>query len=96
VINTAPAEVDVLFIDTSHTYEQTLAELHTYVSRVRAGGVVMCHDTEVEGPAGVGASTPFPVARALDTFCEETGLTWVNQPGSHGLGVIQVGAAAEP
>ena len=95
VVNTAPTEVDVLFIDTSHAYEQTLAELRTYVPRVRAGGIVFCHDTEVEGPSGVGTHTPFPVARALDVFCEETGLTWINRPGSHGLGVIQIEAKVE-
>jgi beta-1,4-mannosyl-glycoprotein beta-1,4-N-acetylglucosaminyltransferase len=92
VMNAAPAEVDVLFVDTSHAYEHTLAELRTYVPRVRAGGVVMCHDTELEVPAGVGASPPFPVAKALDTFCAETGRSWVNRPGCYGLGVIEISA----
>lgn len=42
-----PAELDVLFIDTSHLYEHTLAELRRYVPRIRSGGMVLCHDTEL-------------------------------------------------
>lgn len=42
-----PAELDVLFIDTSHLYDHTLAELRRYVPRIRPGGTVLCHDTEL-------------------------------------------------
>lgn len=84
-----PAEVDVLFIDTSHAYDHTLSELRTYVPRVRSGGVVLCHDTELESPEGVGNRPPFPVAKALTAYCTESGLTWVNISGCHGLGVIE-------
>lgn len=42
-----PAVLDVLFIDTSHLYAHTLAELRRYVPRVRPGGRVLCHDTEL-------------------------------------------------
>jgi predicted O-methyltransferase YrrM len=96
IANAEPAVVDVLFLDTSHTYEHTLAELRTYVPRVRAGGVVLCHDTELEAPEDAGANPPFPVAKALDTFCAETGRPWVNLPGSYGLGVIEISATENP
>src|SRR6185437_1352771 len=43
-----PAALDVLFIDTSHQYDHTLAELGLYVPRVRPGGIVLLHDTEWE------------------------------------------------
>ena len=42
-----PAELDILFTDTSHTYEHTLAELRRYVPRVRPGGTVLVHDPEL-------------------------------------------------
>lgn len=90
VVAAQPEEVDVLFIDTSHAYDHMLAELRTYVGLVKPGGVVMCHDTELEAPELVGTQPPFPVARALDVFCEETGRSWTNNTGSYGLGVIRI------
>lgn len=91
VLAAQPGAVDVLFIDTSHTYEDTMAELAAYVPRVRPGGTVLCHDTELERPEQAPADgPPFPVARALDAYCEQVGLTWVNRTGCYGLGVIDV------
>jgi len=84
-----PAEVDVLFIDTDHSYWQTMAELRLYVPRVRPGGVVLLHDTEWLPP---GHATDFPtgtVTEALNAYCEEAGLSWVNRTGSYGLGIIR-------
>ncbi len=93
-----PYSCDVLFIDTSHEYDQTLLELEVYWPRVRPGGVVLLHDTmwetidpdanggrwcrELDQPGG-------PVTRAIEAFCTAHGLTWVNRPGSYGLGVIR-------
>lgn len=87
-----PAEVDVLFLDTSHVYEHTLAELAEYVPRVVPGGAVLCHDTELKRPDAAPADgPPFPVARALDEYCAAHGLAWENWAGSYGLGVIRIG-----
>lgn len=86
-----PSQIDVLFVDTSHVYEQTLAELRLYVPRVVPGGTVLCHDTELAAPEAANGQGPeYPVAAALDTYCDETGLVWVNRPGCYGLGVIAV------
>jgi hypothetical protein len=91
-----PDEIDVLFIDTSHFYDHTLAELQRYVPRVRPGGVVLCHDTELSseqmaGYLGHPVDGPeFPVAAALDEFCADTGRKWTNAPGSFGLGTIEI------
>src|SRR5512135_1471238 len=41
-----PEKADVVFMDTSHTYDQQLAELRAYVPRVRPGGTVLVHDTQ--------------------------------------------------
>jgi predicted O-methyltransferase YrrM len=87
----APPVVDVLFIDTSHHYTQTLAELELYVPSVRPCGVVLLHDTELAEPEGSPRDqTPFPVAAALDEFCERHDMKWTNRPGCNGLGVIEV------
>lgn len=86
-----PAECDVLFIDTSHHYEHTYAELCAYVPLVRPGGTVLLHDTELQVPDGMPAGDPlFPVARALDRFCAEFDLNWQNRTGCNGLGVVRI------
>jgi predicted O-methyltransferase YrrM len=90
ILAAVPEQVDMLFLDTSHDYGHTLAELRAYVPRVAPGGLVCCHDTELQAPEGVQPQEAFPVARALDAFCAETGLQWTNNPGSYGLGVIRV------
>lgn len=94
VVDAQPNPVDILFIDTSHAYDHMLAELRTYVPLVKPGGTVLCHDTELEAPDLVGIQPPYPVARALDTFCAETGHTWSNNTGSYGLGIIAIPEAS--
>jgi predicted O-methyltransferase YrrM len=75
-----PAKVDVLFIDTSHEYEHTLAELRAYMPRLAPGGTALFHDTKVQ---------------ALDEYCAEAGLSWEELPGEYGLGVIRPGGEPE-
>lgn len=41
-----PLPLDVLFIDTAHTYRHTLKELMLWGPCVRAGGVILLHDTD--------------------------------------------------
>ncbi len=38
------ASIDHLFIDTAHTYEQTLKELQRFEPQVKNGGVTTLHD----------------------------------------------------
>lgn len=87
-----PQQIDMLVIDTSHFYEHTLAELRLYVPRVNKGGMICCHDTELEYVPGrhPNGYESFSVSRALETFCGETGLHWENRTGSYGLGVIKI------
>lgn len=87
VLRDLPDVADVVFIDTSHHYGQTLSELQTYVPRVRSGGVVLLHDTELAMPEGF-SGEPYPVRRAIDDYCAAEGRTWENRPGDSGLGVI--------
>jgi predicted O-methyltransferase YrrM len=85
-----PAQVDVLFLDTSHEYEHTLAELRVYVPRVVPGGVALFHDTNVMGWPGYRWDRDIsPVHAALDEYCAEAGSAWENLPGIYGLGVIR-------
>jgi predicted O-methyltransferase YrrM len=79
-----PLRPDVLFIDTAHTYEHTLAELRRFVPLVAEGGVVLMHDTLLTW-----AEREYQVAKALDTFCAETGRSWAEiSEGRYGLGQI--------
>ena len=38
-------KIDFLFIDTSHTYEQTLKELVRFEPFVKSGGIIAMHDS---------------------------------------------------
>lgn len=91
VIAQLPPACDVLFIDTSHTYSHTLDELATWAPTVRSGGVILLHDTELAHPdASPPSDPPFPVARALDDYCQSIGWAWTNTTGCYGLGRIDV------
>jgi predicted O-methyltransferase YrrM len=80
-------ECDVLFLDTSHAYDDTLRELARWVPHVVPGGLVLCHDTQLTGPP----FEPLAVARALDGYCASTGLEWRELGGHYGLGEITIG-----
>jgi predicted O-methyltransferase YrrM len=91
IFDQLPDEVDVLFIDTSHHYEQTVGELELYVPKVRPGGVVLLHDTELETPEGHPPGDPaFPVRVAVQEYCTEHDIAPLFVPGCNGLGVIHV------
>ena len=91
-IETAGFEMaDIVFIDTSHHYGHTLAELWQYHLMVRSGGLILLHDTELEWPDGAPAADgPFPVRRAVEEFTAETGFAWTNDPRCWGLATIEV------
>lgn len=82
-------DIDILFIDTNHVYEETLTELALYHPRVRDGGRIFLHDTALETTGN--ASTPqppFPVRTAMEEFCTDLELSWENNPSCFGLGTI--------
>ncbi len=90
VLAQMPVACDVLFVDSFHTTEHTLAVMEAYIPRVLPGGVALFHDTEWEhpdvqlpGPTGV-------VAAGIMQYCSRHGLTWENHPGCYGLGVIRL------
>lgn len=70
-------EFDVLFIDTSHSREHTLAELRRFVPLVTPGGRVLLHD-----------SVMFPgVRQALDELYPGQ---WAEWGGRFGMGEIVI------
>jgi cephalosporin hydroxylase len=86
-----PAGADIVFLDTSHWLDETRRELALYRWIVRAGGLIVCHDTELPVPEGApDDDPPFPVKRAINEFCKANGFQWRNIPECFGLGVIQI------
>lgn len=85
VADKLPDEIDVLFIDSSHFYEHTLAELRLYGPRATT---ILLHDTELGHPDGAPPEPAFPVKKAIEEWCAEAGRSWTNYENCYGLGVI--------
>lgn len=83
-----PAEI--VFIDTSHFYEHTKAELAAYLPLVKPGGRIVLHDTQLRRPAGSPSRPIFPVRTAVVEFVEAHGFEWVEYPSCWGLAVIEI------
>ena len=77
----APYDADILFIDSEHSYDQTIAELDLYTPHVRSGGVIWLHDTDTDHAE---------VRPALDDWCASRGLSWSNRSGCYGMGMVQL------
>jgi hypothetical protein len=76
-----PAELDVLFVDTIHTYEQVRRELDAWGDRVRLGGSILFHDTD-----------SFPeIRRAISEWCRPRHVPFEFLRRSNGLGVAYPG-----
>jgi hypothetical protein len=74
--------IDVLFVDTLHTFDHVKAELETWVPKVRTGGRILVHDVE-----------SFPeVWSAVEVFARERGMTSERVYRSSGLGILYPGA----
>lgn len=79
-----PARPDVLFIDSSHEFDHTVAELRRFIPLVAEGGVALFHDTLLTWD-----HEEYQVPQALDAFCEEAGLAWTERSiPPYGLGEI--------
>lgn len=87
VFDQIPDNVDIVFIDTSHDHTHTLRELNLYRWKVRPGGRIVLHDTELAHPENV-TGPAFPVKKAVVEFCAENGFEWHNDPECFGLGTI--------
>lgn len=91
VVGEFPDDVDIIFIDTSHHYEQTARELEVYLPKLRDGGLFVLHDTELETPDdSPPGEPPFPVKTAIGEFCTAHGFAWTNKQNCYGLATITV------
>jgi predicted O-methyltransferase YrrM len=90
IVDTLPKTVDLVFIDTVHSYLHTMAELEMYERRVRDGGRILLHDTELEQPETAPHDEPYPVRRAAEEFAASCDLKFENDPTGYGLGCIYV------
>lgn len=90
VIKQLPDEVDVVFIDTSHAYQHTLAELNIYRWKVRPGGKIVLHDTELHRVYGLTNQPPYPVRCAVEQFCFDEDLSVEFRTNNNGLGIISI------
>lgn len=89
VLDALPQDVDVVMIDTQHTYEETSAELELYYPRVRPGGRILLHDTALESTGNATTpQPPFPVKTAIEEFCNQHNLERSYVDESFGMGTI--------
>jgi predicted O-methyltransferase YrrM len=73
--------IDVLFVDTEHTYEQVMGELDLWGPFVKRDGYILCHDTET-----------FPgVRQAVSDWAGEENATVTYVLPNNGMGVITLG-----
>lgn len=83
-------QADMVFLDTSHYYDQTLAELNVYQHLVERPGFIVCHDTELEHADHAPPIPRWPVKTAITEFCQQNTYRWSNQTHSWGLAIIEV------
>ena len=74
-----PKELDVVFLDTEHSYELTKKELNLWVPKLKPDGILMIHDTR-----------QFPeLRRAVEEYAKEHGLITEFKEESTGLGILR-------
>jgi len=73
VLEELPTQVDCVLVDTDHRYELTKREIIAYAPRVRPGGVMIFHDTNVERFEHhvPGTEPPYPVRMAVNELLGE-------------------------
>lgn len=76
----APAQCDILLCDTTDDYDAVSWQLENYGARVRDGGYILVHDTEITS-----------AQRAITDYLKDKDWPYGERPESHGMGVIRVG-----
>lgn len=78
ILDQLPSEIDIVFIDTSHTYETTRKEIETYSLMLSPGGYMILHD-----------SISFPgVRRAISEVCDKFYCLTFATERSNGLTIL--------
>ena len=91
VARKVPGEIDVLYVDGDHRYDQVCAEINLYLPRVKGGGIALFHDTNFDPWA---QPDMFRVDDALNDTLPRLGanLHWEAYPGRAGLGIVRIPA----
>ncbi len=87
-----PIKFDIVFVDTDHTYELTKQEIETWSPRVRPGGAMAFHDTNLERfDHHITEQPPYPVRTAIDEWLAATGLSLTTDffPESYGMTIVR-------
>lgn len=71
--------IDLLFVDSSHGRDETLAELLGWSDYVRSSGLIACHDTLWDPPTR-------PVSQAIHEFLKQRP-TWTVEYDNTGYGI---------
>ncbi len=74
-----PSEIDILFLDTMHDYEQVSNELVCWHTLIAKNGIILVHDVSTFSQ-GAGS--------ACINFAKEYGWKFAIRDGSNGLGII--------
>lgn len=72
VLNTIPDNIDLIYIDSSHEYENTIQEIEIYSQRLTTSGCLVLHDS-VQWPGVRNAVTKFGKIYDLMTFATSRG-----------------------
>lgn len=90
VLAQLPAEADLVFVDTDHRYRLTYSEIVTYQRRVKRGGHIVFHDTEIEvfDHHAPGTEPPFPVMKAINELLPASAFPRVHYENNNGLTVV--------
>lgn len=84
---------DIIFVDTDHTYELTRAEIAAWKARLKPGGRMVFHDTNLERFEHHTTPQPaFPVKTAIEEWLsnDEHAVIEAFYPDSYGLTVVRV------
>jgi cephalosporin hydroxylase len=92
VVCQLPNGTDIVFVDTDHRYDLTLQEIDLYRSKVRAGGLMVFHDTEGESfeHHHPGTQPPFPVMKAINDRFPHDKFKRQHYSGFNGLTVVKL------
>lgn len=80
--STGRGPIDFLYLDTSHTYDQTTKELNVWMSHMKVGGWFVMHDVTAC------INTVFRAVSDYIIKVNDTNLEYHHYPGFYGIGIL--------
>jgi cephalosporin hydroxylase len=90
VMGCLPDKADIVFIDTNHTFDETIWELNHYRRYVKPGGRIILHDTFIKTTGNDPDGPEWPVRSAVEIWARATGYGFQMIDTYPGLGTIYV------